>query len=53
MRDLLITKCPIKDCSIVNKILRRFIVNCYTIVLSNENAMIETVLIFFLHFLFY
>jgi hypothetical protein len=33
IKYLLVTKVPKKDCSIVNKFFRCFLVNCYTIVL--------------------
>jgi hypothetical protein len=33
--DLLVTKCPKRDCTIVNKFFRHFITNCYIIFLSN------------------
>jgi hypothetical protein len=38
MKNLLVTKYPKRDCSIVNKFFRHFIVNCYIINLSNEGA---------------
>jgi hypothetical protein len=40
MRDLLVTKSPKKDCSIMNEFFKQFIVNYYTIVLSNRECLV-------------
>jgi hypothetical protein len=43
MTDLLVTKDPKRDYYIVNKFFKRFKVNCYIIILSNEEVVIEII----------